>query len=70
MSDITDFLSSSLLDDDEENDPSLSTNMIDYLRSHSFAHETTLNEHYQWQSEENYLRYGRMLNLKDKKLHR
>lgn len=58
MSDITDLLSSSLLDDEDDIDPSLSTNMIDYLRSHSFTHETTLNDHYQWQSEENYLRYG------------
>lgn len=58
MSDITDLLSSSLLDAEEDIDPALSTNMIDYRRSHSWTHQTTLNDHYQWQSEENYLRYG------------
>ena len=60
MSDIADLLNSSVLDDDEENDlPSLSTTIEDYLRTYRLHNDSNSREHCQWQSEENRLKFGK-----------
>jgi hypothetical protein len=52
MSDITD-----LLDEKEfENEEFLSMNFVDYLHTHCFENNE---ENYDWQIEENYLKYGK-----------
>jgi hypothetical protein len=62
MSDIADLLDSSVLhDDDDDSDtiPSLSTNLVDYFRSsYRLPADSNSHESYQWQLEENYLRFG------------
>ena len=61
MSDIADLLDSSVLHDDEEEDslPSLSTAIEDYLRTYRLHNDSNFHEHYQWQSEENRLKFGK-----------
>lgn len=60
MSDITDFLDSTELNDKQENIDSLSTNVLDSLRRQN--NQNTY-EKYQWESEESYLKYGTSLNI-------
>lgn len=54
MSDIIDLLD----EQQSENKEILSTNFVDYLRSHSFENEEQ--ETFHWQNEVNHLKYGRI----------
>jgi len=58
MSDITDLLDSTEFNDKQGNNEFISTNVMDYLRTHSLQNEQDNYEKYQWEGEENYLKYG------------
>jgi len=58
MSDITDLLDSTEFNDKQGNLEFLSTNAMDYLRSHSLQNDQDNYEKSQWETEENYLKYG------------
>ena len=61
MSDITDLLDRSVLDgneNDEENSHCLSTSIVDCLRSYQYGKDSNNSDQYQWQLEENFLKFG------------
>lgn len=60
MSDITDLLDRSVLDDDDEDEQChyLSTRIVDYLRNYQYGKDSNVSDYNQWQSEENYLKFG------------
>ena len=66
MSDITDVLDSADLHDNSE---LISTNIMDYLRTHNLQNEQDTHERYKWESEEKCLQYGKEKRLDDVALH-
>jgi hypothetical protein len=60
MSDITDLLDSIEFNNKQENLEFLSTNVVDYLSSHSLQNDQDNYEKSQWETEENYLKYGQI----------
>ncbi|CAF0921255.1 unnamed protein product [Rotaria sp. Silwood1] len=58
MSDITDLLDSTEFNDKQENVDLISTNVLDYLRTHNLQNDQDTYEKHQWETEENYLKYG------------
>jgi hypothetical protein len=70
MFDITELLGSSSFDDKKEichwfeklqpiSTSSPSLNVVDYLRAQTFKHDQDIYENYQWQMEQNHLKYGK-----------
>ncbi|CAF4566617.1 unnamed protein product, partial [Rotaria sp. Silwood1] len=57
MSDITDLLDSTEFNDKQENVDLISTNVLDYLRTHNLQNDQDTYEKHQWETEENYLKY-------------
>ncbi|CAF2385868.1 unnamed protein product [Rotaria sp. Silwood2] len=60
MSDITDLLDSTEFNDKQENVDLISTNVLDYLRTHNLQNDQNNYEKYQRETEENYLKYGKI----------
>jgi hypothetical protein len=59
MSDITDLLDSTEFHDKEYNPELISVNITDYLRINSLQNDQDNYEKSQWETEEDYLKYGR-----------
>ncbi|CAF0951099.1 unnamed protein product [Adineta steineri] len=58
MSDIIDLLNSTDFDDKQDNPELISTDIINSIRTHNLENDQDNYETYQWESEENYLKYG------------
>jgi hypothetical protein len=58
MSDIKDLLDSTEFNDEQEHIDFLSTNLVDYLHTHNLQNDQDNYEKFQWETEENYLKYG------------
>lgn len=63
MSDITHLLDSIELNDKQDNFDSISTDVADYLRTHSLPNNQTNYEKQKWETEEKYLKYGKNQNF-------